>query len=119
MDVKMLVAPVTNANPELILVGTLFNHCALPQPSGALAVVRMNSLQPTKRAHCAFALSGKLLPARVDKETLPTRVRSPHHLGAGCYQRTVPGFTRAHGHFFLASLLHQHCQPRKRQPDGD
>src|SRR5215471_20549798 len=112
MNVKMLVDSVTNTNPQFILVGTLFNHCALPQPSGALAVVRMNSLQPTKLAHRAFALSGKLLPARADKETLPPRVRPPHHLGARCYQRTVPGFTLAHGHFFLASLLHQHCQPR-------
>src|SRR5215471_1351825 len=119
MDVKMPVAPITSANSQLILVGMFFNHCALPQPSGALAVVGIYSLQPTKVAHLVLVLSSKLLPARADKETFPPRVRPPHHLGAGCYQRTVPGFTLAHGHFFLASLLHQHCQPRKRQPDGD
>src|SRR5215510_318870 len=119
MDVKMLVASVMSTNPQLIFVGTLFNHCALPQPAGALPVVGMDSLQPTKLAHLVLALSSKLLPARADKETLPPRVRPPHHFGACCHQRAVAGLALAHGHFFLASLLHQHCQPRKRQPDGD
>src|SRR5262245_65420861 len=69
MDVKMPVAPITSANSQLILVGMFFNHCALPQPSGALAVVGIYSLQPTKVAHLVLVLSSKLLPARADKET--------------------------------------------------
>src|SRR5215831_18301390 len=104
MDVKMLVVPVTNANPQLILVGTLFNHCALPQPSGALAVVRMNSLQPTKLTYLVLVLSSKLLPTRADKEPLPARVRPPHHLGARCHQRTVPGLTLAQRLLFVLAF---------------
>src|SRR4030095_8264971 len=107
-------APVMSANSQLILVDTLFNHCALPQPPGALAVVGMNRLQPTKLTHLVFVLSGKLLPSRVDKETLPPRVRPPYHLGARPHERTVPGVTLAHGDFLLASLLHQHRQPHQR-----
>src|SRR4029434_4623296 len=110
----MPVAPVMSANSQLILVDTLFNHCALPQPPGALAVVGMNRLQPTKLAHLVFVLSGKLLPARVDKETLAPRGVRTHPLGARTHERTVVGLTPARGDFLFASLLHQHRQPHQR-----
>src|SRR5262245_13945873 len=110
MDVKMPLAAVTSTNSQLILVGTLFNHCALPQPSGAFAVVGMNSLQPTKLAHLVFVLSGKLLPARGDKKTFPRRVRPPHHLGACCHQSTVPGLALAQRLLFVLALSDQSRQ---------
>jgi hypothetical protein len=110
MDVKMPMAPVTSANSQLILIGTLFNHCAFPQPSGALAVVGMNGLQPTKIAHLVFVLSGKLLPTRVNKETLSPRVRPPHHLGARHHQRAVPGLALAQRLLFVLALLDQSRQ---------
>src|SRR5262245_65936221 len=118
MDVKMPVAPVASANSQLVLVGMFFNHGALPQPPGALPIVGMDSLQPTKLAHLVLVLSSKHLPAWADKETLSTRVRPPHHFGARRHQCAVASLALAHGDFFPASLLHQHRTPPPRQPNG-
>src|SRR5262245_41777714 len=107
MDVKMPVAPVASANSQLVLVGMFFNHGALPQPPGALPIVGMDSLQPTKLAHLVLVLSSKLLPAWADKETLSPRVRPPHHFGACRHQRAVAGLALAQRLLFVLAFSDQ------------
>src|SRR2546422_7709516 len=89
VNVKIAIVSFASSDARLVLVRMPVTHRLLPESSAPLAVVGMDSLQPTKVAQLLFVLPGKFLPRRGNEEPFTLCIRSPHHLRAGHHQRPV------------------------------
>src|SRR4051794_38690518 len=81
----------------LVLVGLLSLQCTPPGRLHALAVIRMNRLNPTPSAVCLRRLSGVALPGWYFAVETAVRIGHPHDRGGGEGERAIAGLTPFQG----------------------